>query len=658
MNKWLLIVAIMLLTAGHYFKMLRWKQFIEIYEKPNKSQLLQALGLGYAINFCVPYHGGDIFRILWAGRRMKNGLGLSLATVIMDRYLDVIVVGVLFFIFWLAGFNRIVTVETLVFYTGFAVLLILLSFLFLRYSKVPKRLMYKFSGVFNENIELKLMHFFWTMISSFKDMYQKIKLGILIRNTIYMWGLYILSYFTIGKFISSVEQIDQEYSTVDIFMLLFSKESLNSASVQLAVDSSELFYQMPSIMAFYIILPLILLLFYAFVGIKAERWIGRVLFGISERAREDTEEELEYKRLLPQVNKKDRLQFLETYFEGNQRNYLKNYMEINQNISIIKDYSAGSNATTLLCMDRKQTFFRKYAFGSDADKLNQQIHWLQKRQGELPVTPILRESYTKEYCYYDMPYQNAAISMFQYVHSMPIEKSKNLLGRILEELCHDLYDPNRLSDANKETEILSYIEEKVLKNQKLIYKSKELKNLLEYEELIINGKTYKNFPCFEEQFSEEHLKEVFQRDELSEIHGDLTIENIICLNNTEEDRDYYLIDPNTGNLLNSPNLDYAKLLQSLHGGYEFLMNTQNVTVQENKIDFLFLKSTVYEELLGYYVEYLKAAFSKQKVKSIFYHELVHWIRLMPYKINKDGKRAVIFYAGFVMVLNDILKDRM
>ena len=31
------------------------------------------------------------------------------------------------------------------------------------------------------------------------------------------------------------------------------------------------------------------------------------------------------------------------------------------------------------------------------------------------------------------------------------------------------------------------------------------------------------------------------------------------------------------------------------------------------------------------------------------HEVIHWLRLMPYKLNKDRKRAAMFYAGLVMV---------
>ncbi len=41
-------------------------------------------------------------------------------------------------------------------------------------------------------------------------------------------------------------------------------------------------------------------------------------------------------------------------------------------------------------------------------------------------------------------------------------------------------------------------------------------------------------------------------------------------------------------------------------------------------------------------------------KIIFFHEIIHWLRLMPYKIEKDPKRAPMFYAGLVIVVNDVI----
>ena len=141
---------------------------------------------------------------------------------------------------------------------------------------------------------------------------------------------------------------------------------------------------------------------------------------------------------------------------------------------------------------------------------------------------------------------------------------------------------------------------------------------------------------------------------MADIHGDLTVENIICRTDVENpDKAWYIIDPNTGNLHDSPYLDYGKLLQSLHGGYEFMMMTPRCTVQENHIDFQLTRSAAYDTLFEAVCDDLRARCGAAGLHSILAHELIHWLRLMPYKLNKDNKRAPMFYAGLVMVANDL-----
>ena len=65
------------------------------------------------------------------------------------------------------------------------------------------------------------------------------------------------------------------------------------------------------------------------------------------------------------------------------------------------------------------------------------------------------------------------------------------------------------------------------------------------------------------------------------------------------------------------------------------------------------KSSVYNELFTLYKKYLENQFNHESVKSIFFHEIIHWLRLLPYKIEKNGERVVIFYAGLIQVLNDV-----
>jgi len=632
--------AIVALFLGHYFKMLRWKQFVEIYEKPKEDSLLKSLTIGYMINFCFPLRIGDLIRVILSGKKMKNGVCFSISTVIVDKYLDVIVVGFLFILFYLFNMNKSSLIYSVLFYFGASVLLLIFSFLAIKYSKFLKRVTKKISSIFNNDIQLNLLYFFWSIISVFKDMYKKVERKKLTINTISMWSLYIISYYLFSLFLSNFQD---NINLVDVFNLIFNSENIFMSTIGVSYNSNNLMFRFPLIMTIYIVTPLIILYVVSLFNYKTNG------IGLNEN---EEEYGVRYIKMLPHINSEERLAFLDSYFSGLDREYFKKYLSINRDVSIIHDYSAGSNATTMLCTDGKQTFFRKYAFGSDGEKLYEQVKWLYEHKNVLTLPEIIDEENGKGYCYYDMPYDSSCVGFFNYIHSMSLNKSWNIMNQALGELEENLYCLNSRK-ADKAT-IDKYIETKVIKNIKKITNAKVLNNLLDYDELIINGVKYKNLNYFLKYLSVDYLNNIFKNDMYSDIHGDLTIENLICRRGGEQEKDYYIIDPNTGNVHDSPNLDYSKLLQSLHGGYEFLMNTKTVEVRKNKINYLYIKSSAYNDLFKLYKEFLEERFSYDKVKSIFFHEIIHWLRLMPYKIEKDNKRAPMFYAGLIIVINEVI----
>ena len=85
------------------------------------------------------------------------------------------------------------------------------------------------------------------------------------------------------------------------------------------------------------------------------------------------------------------------------------------------------------------------------------------------------------------------------------------------------------------------------------------------------------------------------------------------------------------------------------------MKTYDVSLEENKINFLFTKSHTYVYFYEKLNEYMSSQFSREQVKSIYFHEIIHWLRLMPYKIRKDSDRVLIFYSGLLMVLSDVIE---
>ena len=238
-----------------------------------------------------------------------------------------------------------------------------------------------------------------------------------------------------------------------------------------------------------------------------------------------------------------------------------------------------------------------------------------------------------------------------------------MLEKVLDQLYEGLYEKTKRPGSASACR--EYIQKKVQGNLRIIEeKNKDIKMLERNSQILVNGRSLHTLKFYSEMLSEENLMAVFAEDTCADIHGDLTVENIVCLcdqsdispedyQGAVQPQDYYLIDPNTGNVHESPFLDYGKLLQSLHGKYEFLCHVRSVQVQENSVNYMVTSSDAYCRLYEAFHRYLHRKFTPGQIRSIYYHEVIHWLRLMPYKIRKDEKLAVVFYTGLLTVLNDV-----
>lgn len=620
------LLSIICVTCAHIVKVLRLTQFIEIYEKPDYKSLFQAFSLGSFINFFLPFRLGTLFKAWYAGRKMKNGKSFSLATIIVDVVLDFFAVSIIFLILY---FLKSKYIKSVIFYIATLLILIIGITVSIIFNKLVKIVIYKIASIFNQSIELKILKTSWFTIISFKDIIRRVKKSKLIIYTVLVWSLYLLSYYFL---VESVKLIGYNTNLAELFTIFFSSKAIMSTTFQWILDVK--------------IMGIWLMCIHMFVPIL-------LVYGISFIYR-SKHQKTKYYEILPQVNTNDRLAFLKQYFNSDNRDYLKKYIALNNDIAIIEDFSAGSNATTMLCSKDGKLFYRKYSFGKDAEKLHEQVQWINGHKKELTLTKIIKEYYEDGCCLYDMPYIQNTVTCFNYVHTMPIKTAWKTIKEALDDISKNLHTIN--VQASDRKTIDKYIDDKVIKNLDKIENGKYIRPLIKNKYIYINGKKYYNLEVIKNYLNKEYLEKIFEHDIYSDIHGDFTIENIICYkNNSDKGKNYYIIDPNTGNIHNSPNLDYAKLLQSIHGGYEFLMNTKNVSTTDNNINFLFTKSSTYCELFELLKQYLETKFDEETVRSIFFHEIIHWLRLLPYKIEKNNERSVLFYAGFIMVANDVIK---
>ena len=237
---------------------------------------------------------------------------------------------------------------------------------------------------------------------------------------------------------------------------------------------------------------------------------------------------------------------------------------------------------------------------------------------------------------YDMPYIPGAVTLFEYIH-YDANKGFEILKKVIGDLEASLY--GKESKAN----IDEYIDSKITKN---LEKLGNISKLSEADAIVVNGKEYKNLKHYGFLSDPQYLKEVFLVDKTSRGHGDLTLENIIV----KPDGDYYLIDPNECSLLSGRNSDLGKILQSLHSGYEFLRLVRSSSVKGNRIDYFVSTSYAYHDVYEDFRAYLDNSFNDENIRSIYMHEIVHFIRLLPYRISSAD--FAVFYSAFIMLLSE------
>ncbi len=409
------LLSILLLLVGHAFRLLRWEQFMRIYERPQRGTMLRGMAGGYAINTILPLHLGDVFRAVFVGRRMKSGVGFALATVIMDRFLDVWFVALGFGAFVLLGQGGESARAAARYYLVFAVLLAVALVVVVVLRDGIKRICLAVCGIFNDTLKLDGMVFCWSMINTFKDL-RRINLVRLGLNTVLMWAAYLGSYTALA---ASMTAAGQPMGLVDVFDALFG-QSAGDLRVVLpggVLDGAPA-AACAGMIAWYLV-PLVLMWL-------ATRLPEKVRGAVNQATAAAPAGE-SYLNLLPQADPQDRAVFLSQYFGLQNKAWVDRFLQMNQDITILQDFSAGSNATTMLCMDGARTFYRKYAFGADGQKLAEQLHWLRAQQDRLPLCEILRTGEDADCCWYDMTYDPQAVGMFRYLHSNPVEKSAAVL---------------------------------------------------------------------------------------------------------------------------------------------------------------------------------------------------------------------------------------
>jgi Lysylphosphatidylglycerol synthase TM region len=626
-NFWLYVIASFLLLVAHVIRAARWALLFPAHEISRRFDLLLGLALGYAINAIVPWRLGELARIWYVARKASVRVSYVATTVVAERLADLIVVSVIA-VYVLADVNNNGWLIPLI-TVSLSIILVSLSYL-IRKSQRTRQFIWRLASVFNDRIRFICIDFFWSLS-------EMIMGGVLLKprfliTTLIMWMVYVFSYAVFAN-------ASGEGLPAMIFAMLGSP--LSPAVEQLAIGDRAA----AVILLGYTGLPVIGVIVYG--GMKQLPGILRVLnarrrYGwyagrrALSIARNHYKGEGEYEY------------FLSSLFSGDNKVATSFGLEALDDGTVHKLFVGGSDAITAMVEVDEHLVIRKFAVGPAGDKLKAQHDWLGNYSSQaFPLVRIIRERQKNGSYHYDMPLVVPSNDFYDFIHTNPIEGSKQVISEVVDRIT--FFHEQHNGGVADESLVGKYLAEKVVSNAASILNF--AKTFFD-ERYFINGKEF-NLKQWEYLLDIDWLTAQITDRSTTVVHGDLTIENIIIA--PQSSPNWYIIDPNPDNIFNSRLIDWAKLMQSVHLGYEGLNRNFSCIVENDSIQLAFTKSQAYTVLHHQLEALTRQYLNEDGLREVYFHELINYLRLTPYKIRHDPKKGMCFFGCTSILLNRYLE---
>ena len=622
----LLLAASGLLLLAHVVRAARWSLLFPPTYLPWRFNLLLGLGLGYALNTVVPLRVGEILRIVVVRRR--DGLRLShlAATVLIERITDLLAVAAMLAFLLLYR----VEVEGLSWAAPAAMVVVgaalLVGTRLVHRSLRVRQWIWRAAFVFNDQIRVDVADFCWSAaeIVAGRTLLSWRFLG----SSVVMWAFYLAAYDVFGL------AVGQSPAHVLMAMLGAPQNALVQNVLHGEVGWSGV------LLLVFALLPMAGILGY--YALRRERRLLFALEALRRRGKSGIGAPVALRKRFEAATTYDR--FLASLFSGTDQLVSGFGLEVTGDCIIHRFFNGGSDAITALVEVDGQLLIRKFAAGPAADKLKVQAGWLRAEHGGLPLVRVVAEQTVGDTYTYDMPLITPANDFYEVIHTSPAPHGKALLCRVMEQLTafHSLM-PGRLAEPEA---IARYLDVKAVSNARTILEF--ARSVMPGPVFMLNGREY-TFAAWDRLLDPVWLGRQIRDRRIAAIHGDLTIENIIIA--PEYPLGFYIIDPNPENVFDSPLIDWAKLMQSLHLGYETLNQGLTCTVSENVIRLSHVRSHAYAELHEVLGAEVQARLGEDALREVYFHEIINYLRLTTYKIRQSPTRGLGFFACTTMLLD-------
>lgn len=316
--------------------------------------------------------------------------------------------------------------------------------------------------------------------------------------------------------------------------------------------------------------------------------------------------------------------------------------------TIFTRLNGNSNAAVYLIQSENMSCIRKIAVGSDALVLKSQVEYLtQQNNSLLPKAVVTAVYQEKDFFAYDMEYIPGCCDMHKFIHSLQPVESDLLFERIFSDI-HRCYQSSNLPDADFEI-VKTYFTVKGSQNVEKIQRL--IENIINIDSFKVNGELC-SLTSWDFLLDAEKMAESIRILNTSQIHGDLTVENMIALPQSVNANGYFVIDPNSHNIFNSPLIDWGKVFQSLHHNYEALNADPQCSFSHSEITVPSLQSPRYARLHQLSIDFIKQHYGEQGLKEVYLHEIVNYLRLLPRQFTRSLTRGMAFFGVACKIINE------
>lgn len=323
----------------------------------------------------------------------------------------------------------------------------------------------------------------------------------------------------------------------------------------------------------------------------------------------------------------------------------------------IRFFRGGSESQTVLMENRQgKKFVRKSVQGDRSRKLEKQEQWLKKHAKKvigLQIPKIL-QSFSEAGIYsLDLEYIPSQATLAEVILSASDREASKYIDDIL--LWSEKIGPLAKS---KKPNYKAYFADKVdSKFSKTLFEVPQFRNILKQSEIVINNVSYEHLLTSAAKIIQTQFwkKRKFQI-ESKEIHGDLTLENILVLKKM-----LWYLDPNGDNPISDLSVEWAKLFQSLHSQYEFYPKITGCRlVSQGKLTALKIDFPKQSAYTREFLKLEKKIFVEKGphfLALVYLHEAIHFVRLLPYKARRSPELFLPYYARAVILMSEA-RDRI